>query len=93
MQRLFMHNYEIRPARVTIDFGGRCIDGPEPLPGDACATVPVRWDSTDLQTNVRSTSQGTDYLTATFVPAENRWWLCSSRLGENATLGHRFYVR
>ncbi len=88
-----MHNYDIQPARVTVDFGGTCIDGYGPLRGDACAAVPVMWDSTDLQQRVRRTTRGTDYLTAMFVAAENRWWLCSSRFPPSPTLGHRFYLR
>lgn len=93
IQNFVMHNYYVGSAQVTVDFGGTCIDGYGTLRGDACATVPVMWDSTNLQTQVRATTRGTDFLTAMFVAAENRWWLCSSRLPPSATLGHRFYLR
>jgi hypothetical protein len=92
-QNFFMNNYQVGAPRVTIDFGGTCIDGFGPLRGDACAAVPVMWDSTDLRSNVRGTTRGTDYLTAMFVAAENRWWLCSSRLPPTSTLGNPFYLR
>ena len=92
-QNFEMHNYQIGAARVTVDFGGTCIDGFGPLRGDACAAVPVMWDSTDKRNNIRGTTRGTDFLTAVFVAAENRWWLCSSRLPPSATLGNPFYLR
>jgi len=92
-QNFFMHNYSIQPVRVTVEFGGTCIDGYGPLRGDACAAVLVMWDSTDLRNNTRTTTRGTDHLTAMFVSAENRWWLCSSRLPPSATLGNPFYLR
>jgi hypothetical protein len=92
-QNFVMLNYDIQPARVTVDFGGTCIDGFGPLRGDACAAVPVMWNSTDRRDNTTSTTRGTDYLTAMFVAAENRWWLCSSRFPPSPTLGNRFYLR
>ncbi len=92
-QNFIMHSYQIGQPRVTVDFGGTCIDGYGPLRGDACAAVPVMWNSTDLRNNSSGTTRGTDYLTAMFVAAENRWWLCSSRLPPSTTLGHRFYLR
>jgi hypothetical protein len=92
-QNFFMHSYQIGLPRVTVDFGGTCIGAYAPLRGDACATVPVTWNSTDLRTNSSGTTRGTDYLTAMFVAAENRWWLCSSRFPPSPTLGHRFYLR
>jgi hypothetical protein len=92
-QNFFMWSYFIQPLRVTVDFGGTCIDGYGPLRGDACAAVSVTWDSTDLRTNVRATTRGTDYLTAMFVPVEDRWWLCSSRLPPSTTVGNPFYLR
>jgi hypothetical protein len=86
----FMHNYEIDPPRVTTDFGGSCIEG---VKGDACVSIGVMWESTNLANNIRARTKGTDYLTAVFAAGENRWWLCSSRFRAPATLGHPFYVR
>jgi hypothetical protein len=92
-QNFYMHSYFIQPVRVTVDFGGTCIDGFGPLRGDACSAVSVMWDSTDLRNNNRSVTRGIDYLTAMFVAAENRWWLCSSRLPPTPLIGNRFYLR
>ena len=66
---------------MTIDFGGTCIDGYGPLRGDACAAVSVVWDSTDLQDQRPRDHEGHRLPDGDVRrPAENRWWLCSSRL-------------
>lgn len=86
----FMHAFEIGPASVEVNFGGTCyVD----LPGDACIAVPVVWDSTHLPTGNRPSppTRGIDHLTAVYVPADSRWWLCSSRFQNMTTFGHRFY--
>ena len=90
-----MNDYRVDPARVTVDFGGLCIDSFAQLPSDACAAVSVMWDSTDLTTKVQRRTSGTDLLSARFSTADNRWWLCSSHFFANPTLapGHRFYSR
>lgn len=80
-----MHNYDIGPAEVGVNFGGTCAYG---LPGDACATVPVMWDSTGP--SGRSTTRGLDHLTAVYSTTDSRWWLCSSRL---QGVGSLFYLR
>jgi hypothetical protein len=85
-----MHGYDVGVATVALNFGGSCYAG---LSGDACVSVPVRWDSTDRRTNDRRTTTGTDHLTAVFSAGESRWWLCSSRLQGTSTFGHRFYLR
>jgi hypothetical protein len=96
MQNFFMHEYRVDPARVTVDFGGLCIDAFAQLRSDACAAVPVMWESTDLTTRQRRRTTGTDLLSARFSVADNRYWLCSSHYFANPTLGqqgHRFYTR
>lgn len=83
-----MHTYDVGPASVRVAFGGRCEFN---IAGDACASVPVRWDSTGP--DGRGSTAGTDYLSAIYVPADSRWWLCSSRYTPNTSLGRSFYSR
>jgi hypothetical protein len=85
-----MHSYEINSPQVTIGFGGSCFEG---VRGDACVSVAVRWDSTNLSERRRATTTGTDYITSSFSTADNRWWLCSSRFRSPTSLGHQFYLR
>ena len=83
-----MHSYNIRPASVSTNFGGSCVRG---RPGDACAAVPVRWDSTDTRTNTRGIAEGIDHLSAVYSFAQARWWLCSSDFIPTGSLGYSFY--
>jgi hypothetical protein len=85
-----MHAYEIGDASVTLNFGGVCAFN---LPGDACVSVPIFWDSTDRRTNTRGQTRGTGRLTAAYSRSDSRWWLCSSRFQETSTRGHAFYLR
>ena len=85
-----MHSYNVGAATVTRNFGGSCFAG---LKGDACASVPVTWDSTDKRNNVRRTTRGTDHLTAAYSTTDSRWWLCSSRFTDSNSFGHSFYTR
>ena len=63
-------------AAVTVNFGGSC---PYRFKrGDACAVVPVMWNSVDLRTNVRDRHSGNDIVAAAFSRADNRWFLCAS---------------
>jgi hypothetical protein len=84
--KFVMHTYQVGAASVRIAFGTRC---EENVAGDACAAVPVFWDSTGP--NGRGSTRGTDYLAAVFAPADDRWWLCSSRYVADPTLRHQFY--
>jgi len=84
-----MHSHEVGPADVTLNFGGTCRFN---LPGDACASVRVMWDSTGPEG--RKLTQGVDHLTAMYAGTDSRWWLCSSRYEPTTTLtGHSFYWR
>lgn len=87
-----MQNYKIRDASVSVRFGGSC-----PYRGrlgDACATVPVDWDSIDTRTNSRGTTRGIDHIAAAYSTADSRWWLCSSDFEPTTTLtGHSSYWR
>ncbi len=88
----FMHNYQIGPATVNVNFGSHC-----PVrnrAGDACIAVPVFWDSTDERTGKRAQTQGVDRLASAYSKTTSRWWLCSSDLVETkGSLGHSLYAR
>ena len=87
-----MHNYDIGPAAVTVNFGGSCPIRDGALPGDACSSVRVMWDSTGP--DGRGSTSGIDHLTAVYAAADARWWLCSSRYDPFTTLGgSAFYAR
>lgn len=71
----------IGPASVTVQFASKpCTFGP--LDGDACAVVPVVWNSLCLKTNSECTAgergraDGKDYVTAVFEGSD--WRLCAS---------------
>ena len=90
----FMHNFRVDPASTAINFGGFCaVPGRQPLPGDACAAVPVLWDSTETATQNRRTTRGTDYIAAAYSSTDGRWWLCASQFIDTNTFGHTFYSR
>ena len=91
----FMHSFRVDPAATAVNFGGICtVPTRNPLPGDACAAVPVVWDSTDLTSNTRKTTRGTDYLAAAYSVPDKRWWLCASQfIDPFTTVGHSFYSR
>jgi hypothetical protein len=63
-------------AGVSVNFRGTCPF--RSLPGDACAQVPVDWRSTNLNTGGSEHVRGTDQVTAVYLPAQDRWRLCSS---------------
>jgi len=83
-----MHTYAIWPATVVTNFGGTCLRDRQ---GDACISVPARWDSTDTRTKQRGVAEGVDHLSAVYSPAQSRWWLCSSDWVPTGTLGYSFY--
>jgi hypothetical protein len=86
-----MHAYTIENASVALHFGGACSF--RNRPGDACASVPVFWDSTDSRDGVRRTVSGIDHVGAAYSTADSRWWLCSSDLEPFTASGHSFYSR
>jgi hypothetical protein len=70
-----MINSHIGNGKVTVNFGSFC-----PFrgrPGDACAVVPVYWDSQRIGGS-RSVAEGEDFLAAAYSPKDARWYLCSS---------------
>jgi hypothetical protein len=62
---------------VSVAFGGICPF--RSRPGDACARVPVVWDSIVLSTGQRGVVRGIDQLAATYVRARGEWRLCDSQ--------------
>lgn len=87
----FMHEYSVGAATVSFNFGARCPF--RSRKGDGCITVPVRWESTNRSTGVRSSTSGSDYIAAAYSATDRRWWLCSSDYDPTGTLGHPFYSR
>jgi hypothetical protein len=85
-----MHNYNVGPAKVTINFGAAC--SYRNRPGDACVTVPVSWDSTDQRTMERGQTMGLDHVAGAYSTDDSRWWLCSSDYQPVTTFGHTFYL-
>lgn len=79
--------YNVGTPAVTVGFGGMCGD----QPGDACASVRVMWDSTGPLG--RSTTRGTDSLSAVYSAIDQRWWLCSSKYAADSSFYHPFYSR
>lgn len=88
----FMHKYDIGPATVSVNFGRWCeVPQRAPKPADACAAVPVNWDSTFLPDGTRGMAAGIDYISAAYSPDGSRWWLCSSDFPPVTTQGYSFY--
>jgi hypothetical protein len=84
-----MHSFEVRAASVNLHFGGACAF--RNRPGDACAIVPVFWDSTDRRNGARGSVSGLDHIGAAYSTTDARWWLCSSDLEAVSSFGHAFY--
>jgi hypothetical protein len=74
---------------VTVNFGGVCAF--RARPGDACANVPVMWDSRDLRTGARGSVRGTDQIAAVYVRSRGEWRLCDSQFDGIALL--RGFIR
>jgi hypothetical protein len=80
-----MQNYRVENPSVTVNFGGACsFRGKR---GDACAVVPVFWDSIDTRSNARGTVEGDDVIAAAYSVSDSRWWLCSSDFDGRQTSG------
>jgi len=73
-----MLNYRVDGASVTTNFGDVCGTVHGPKRGDACAYVPVMWDSIDTRDNTHKPNFGVDQITATYSAKDARWFLCSS---------------
>jgi len=68
-------SYNVEPnPRVDVAFGGVCRD--RDRAADACAYVPVRWQSTFKSDGKPELAVGTDQVSAIYE--DNRWRLCDS---------------
>lgn len=75
---------------VEIAFGGVCRD--RGRTGDACAYVPVRWESTERANGRRWVTMGVDQVSAIYE--NSRWRLCDSDFFGTATIdGRRTFER
>jgi hypothetical protein len=79
--------YTVEPnPPVEVDFGGVCRD--RGRVGDACAYVPVRWDSIFKPSGRREIATGVGQLNAIYE--NSRWRLCDSDFLGTTTSGRRF---
>jgi hypothetical protein len=85
-------DYLIGEPSVTLRFGGTCpYQGKS---GDACAAVPVKWDSVFLKDNSRAPRvAGTDWIAAVYQPSEKKWGLCDSSFEGHLALSMRSFIR
>jgi hypothetical protein len=78
-----INTYSVEPnPRVDVAFGGVCRD--RGRVGDACAYVPVRWQSTIKLDGKPQLAVGTDQVSAIYE--NNRWRLCDSDFIGTTTL-------
>ena len=85
-----MVSFRVDQPGVTINFGGSCSSVHGARRGDACAKVPVMWDSIDTRDNSRTPNAGVDQISAAYSPRDSRWWLCASDYdGRNLLTGAR----
>ena len=87
-----MISSRVGDGKVSVNFRSFC-----PFrgrPGDACAVVPVYWDSQKIQGS-RSVVEGEDFLAAAYSTKDARWYLCSSDFAAFDTLApsHSSYAR
>ena len=78
-------------ASVSVNFGGVCPFRAKP--GDACANVPVMWDSRNLATGVRGVVRGTDQVAAVYARSRGEWRLCDSQFDGIAPFALRGFIR
>jgi len=92
-QNYVMNSYSIGAANVSVAFRAGCdVPGRTVRPGDACAAVPVIWNSTGPDGT--GTTSGMDYISAAYSASASRWWLCSSDYIPATTIGAgSFYAR
>ncbi|MEO8075566.1 MAG: hypothetical protein ABI818_04505 [Acidobacteriota bacterium] len=85
-------SYTVGQASTTVNFGGLCPYGSKS--GDACAAVPVFWESVFTVSNSRAPAvRGTDWVAAFYVPAQRKWGLCDSSFDGQLALSVRSLFR
>ena len=91
-QQFRMVSSSVGPASVTVNFGGVCPY--RARPGDACAKVPVVFDSIDILNNTHGPpARGTDQVAAVYVRSRKVWRLCDSQLDGDIPLHLRRLFR
>jgi hypothetical protein len=81
-----INTYFVEPnPPVEIAFGGVCRN--RGRTGDACAYVPVRWQSTIVASGGSELAVGNDQVNAIYQG--NRWWLCDSDFIGTTTINGR----
>jgi hypothetical protein len=78
-------------AAVAVNFGGVCPF--RARSGDACAQVPVMWDSIELSTGVRGVVRGTNQVAASYVRNRGEWRLCDSQFNGVVPFQMRGFIR
>lgn len=78
-------------ATTTVGFGGVCAF--RSRPGDACARVPVMWDSVKLSSGERGVVRGIDQVAAVYVRSRGEWRLCDSQFDGIVPLHMRGFIR
>lgn len=82
-QHFRINRFSVGAAVTRIDFKGTCPF--RDRQADACAQVPVDWDSTVLDNDSREHVIGTDQVTAVYDAVRRQWGLCASDFnGHNA---------
>ena len=84
---------QVGDGKVTVNFGGFCPFRSKQ--GDACATVPVMWDSIFKPMGVQFSTSGNDVIAAAYSAKDSRWYLCSSDYQAFTPLAasHKLYGR
>lgn len=90
-QELRVINSSVGNASVTVNFGGAC---PFRLrEGNACAQIPVFWDSIRVKDGSREPAvKGTDQVAATYF-RNREWRLCDSQFDGVLALHLRKFYR
>ena len=78
-------------ATTSVGFGGVCSF--RSRPGDACARVPVMWDSVKLSNGVRGVVRSIDQVAAVYVRSRGDWRLCDSQFDGSVPLHMRGFIR
>ena len=76
-QNFVIKSGNIGPANVQVNFGTIC-PFKVAVRGDACAFIPATWVSTFIADGSTQQVSGTGQLTAFYLAADKRWWLCDS---------------
>lgn len=78
--------------QTTVNFGGVCPF--QARKGDACTSVPVFWNSIDMDNHgATGAVTGTDWVASFYIPDKQRWGLCDSSFDGRKALNMREFIR